>query len=299
MRSKGDVSGSNRKPFKQKKTGRARQGDIRAPNLYHGGRAHGAKPRDYYFPLNKKVRLMGLKSMLTSKFIENNIIIVQSEKVNETKSNTLMRNLTFLKENRTLFVTSNSPCENFIKLAKNVPFIQPVSSVGLNVATLLDNKIVIFTKEGLNELVELLTFRKSLYYRNRRVPLEVELKKRALPTDKFKFDFDPSLPLDIRTPALKGSLESIYEYTNDPETYKQNILDQREAEMKEKEKLKLEKSQKSVDSLYSDSNLMDKRRKQLRKERRLKLMKEERKVSLKKKKQSDSASTASKDKKKK
>ena len=56
VRSKGDVSGSNKKPFAQKKSGRAPQGDKRAPHLYHGGRAHGAKPREFYFPLNKKIK---------------------------------------------------------------------------------------------------------------------------------------------------------------------------------------------------------------------------------------------------
>lgn len=60
VKSKGDVSGSNRKPHPQKKTGRARQGCKRSPNLYHGGSAHGAKPRTFYFPLNKKIRLFGI-----------------------------------------------------------------------------------------------------------------------------------------------------------------------------------------------------------------------------------------------
>jgi len=59
VKSKGDVAGSNKKPFGQKKSGRTPQGDKRAPNLYHGGRSHGARPRNYYFPVNKKIRLQG------------------------------------------------------------------------------------------------------------------------------------------------------------------------------------------------------------------------------------------------
>jgi large subunit ribosomal protein L4 len=119
--SKGDVSGSNRKPFGQKKTGRAPQGDIRAPNLYHGGRAHGARPRDYYFPLNKKVRLLGLKCMLTSKFLEKKIIIVDSEKL---EGDTLHNSLAFLKEQKAVFLTHNEFDENFAKEIENYTFVK-------------------------------------------------------------------------------------------------------------------------------------------------------------------------------
>lgn len=59
VKSKAEVAGSNKKPFAQKKTGRAQQGDKRAPNLYKGGRAHGARPREFYFPLNKRVQIQG------------------------------------------------------------------------------------------------------------------------------------------------------------------------------------------------------------------------------------------------
>jgi large subunit ribosomal protein L4 len=121
--SKGDVSGSNRKPFQQKKTGRAPQGDIRAPNLYHGGRAHGARPRDFYFPLNKKVRLLGLKCMLTSKFLEKKIIIVNSEKLKGNQE-TLRNSLAFLKEQKTVFITHNDCDENFTKDVEGLSFIK-------------------------------------------------------------------------------------------------------------------------------------------------------------------------------
>ena len=56
---KGEISGSGKKPFRQKKTGRAPQGDKRAPHLYHGGHNFGARPREFYFPINKKIRLLG------------------------------------------------------------------------------------------------------------------------------------------------------------------------------------------------------------------------------------------------
>jgi large subunit ribosomal protein L4 len=120
--SKGDVSGSNRKPFQQKKTGRAPQGDLRAPNLYHGGRAHGARPRDYYFPLNKKVRLLGLKCMLTSKFLEKKIIVIDSESFEGTTEN-LLDNLAFLKEQKTAFMTNIECDAKFAESIEKVPFV--------------------------------------------------------------------------------------------------------------------------------------------------------------------------------
>ena len=59
VKSKAEVAGSNKKPFPQKKQGKAQQGDKRAPNLYHGGKAHGARPRDFYFPINRRVKILG------------------------------------------------------------------------------------------------------------------------------------------------------------------------------------------------------------------------------------------------
>ena len=299
--SKGDVSGSNRKPFQQKKTGRARQGDIRAPNLYHGGRAHGARPRDYYFPLNKKVRLMGLKSMLTSKFLENNIIIVNSEKLEHNRADYLDKYLSFLRKHRTVFVTGKEVDKNFVQASKQLPYVHQTDSLGLNVGTLIDNKVLIFTKEGLSELLELLSERQINYFRNKKVPLNPESKKIALPTDEFKFDFDPTLPLEIHTPALKGSMDRLNEYFANPEEVRAQALKERDDAIQARIQEKKKKTQQSTDILYSDSSLMEKRRRQLRKERRLKLLKEERRTNIKKRKQADLAKTAaaSTDKKKK
>ena len=80
--SKGDVAGSNKKPFRQKKTGRAPQGDKRAPHLYHGGSAHGARPQQFYFPLNKRVRIFG------KKHIVNILIVYRFKKFINFQTNT-------------------------------------------------------------------------------------------------------------------------------------------------------------------------------------------------------------------
>jgi large subunit ribosomal protein L4 len=122
VKSKGDVSGSNRKPHPQKKTGKARQGCIRAPNLYHGGRAHGARPKEYYFPLNKKIRLMGLKCMLTTKFLEKKLIVVDSERFEGSREQ-LIDQLLFLKEHKTVFMTDLECDKNFTEQVQGIEFI--------------------------------------------------------------------------------------------------------------------------------------------------------------------------------
>lgn len=303
VRSKGDVSGSNRKPFQQKKTGRAPQGDIRAPNLYHGGRAHGARPRDYYFPLNKKVRLMGLKCMLTTKFLENNIIVINSEKIDHHRPMLLEKSLNFLNKNKTIFVTSKTACPNFLQAVKPIKYIKQTFADGLNVMKLLENKILVLTKEGLNELIELLLFRHTNYFRNRKVPLNPASKKFLNPTDEYKFNFDPKAKLEIHTPILKGSYESIERAFTEPEKVKEEMLQQYEEEQKLIKAKKAEKKQQQNESMYGEAYLMDKRRKMLRKERRMKLLKEERRSNLKKRtlatKAAAAATAAAADKKKK
>ncbi len=127
VKSKAEVSGSNRKPFAQKKTGRARQGCIRSPNLYHGGKAHGERPREFYFPLNKKIRLLALKSLLTARLIDNKIIIVDQEKTYTSQPGGFPRYFDFLRGNSTLFVTGKDRKEEFIKMLKQVPYVHAIN----------------------------------------------------------------------------------------------------------------------------------------------------------------------------
>jgi hypothetical protein len=163
----------------------------------------------------------------------------------------------------------------------------------------MDNKVLIFTKDGLNELVELLADRRTNYFRNRKIPLNPESKKIKLPTDQFKFNFDPSLRLEIHTPALKGSMGKLNEYFQNPEGVKQKAIEERNSAIRAKIDEKKKKKQQSVDNIYSDSSLMEKRRRQLRRERRLKLLKEERRLTIKKKKQANAAVASSNERKKK
>ena len=274
VRSKGEVAGSGKKPFAQKKT----------------GRAHGARPRDYYFPLNKKIRLIGLKSILTSKFIENNIIIIKEEKISADSD--LANCLKFLKENRTVFVTSEDPCNNFKEKTKELIFINHLSAHQLNVSRIISSKYLIFTVEGLDSLVELINERKINYYRNKKVPLDKETKKISLPTDQYKFDFDFKKSLKIYTPALKGSRSKILESINNPNKLRQNILNKRQEVEEEKKRNEEIKSKNYIAELYADDSAIDKRKKLLEKEKRKKELREKRKLILKNKK--DAAAQESK-----
>lgn len=297
VKSKGLVSGSNRKPFRQKKTGRAPQGDIRAPNLYHGGHAFGARPRNYYFPLNKKIRLFGLQSILTSKFLENKIIVINSEKLDFNTERVLEKSVKFLRENRTLLITSTSPCEIFTKEVEKINFVKPIVPNKINVAEILRNQYIVFTKQGLADFVELIKERKINYFRNRKVPLNPAEAKVKLENEAYKFDFDPNKTLVFHTPALKGSAAEIEAHFKEPEIRIKQIMEKREKLKLEKEKLKEENRAKIAENLYSDDTALEKRRLQLKKERRMKALKETRRLALKKKKTDSQAKVAEKGKK--
>ena len=102
-----EVSGGGRKPWRQKGTGHARQGSIRAPQWYHGGVALGPKPRDYRYALNKKVRRLAMKSALSSKVLENNIIVLDALTVDSYKTKTIVAMLKALNvEGKALIVTA-------------------------------------------------------------------------------------------------------------------------------------------------------------------------------------------------
>ena len=106
IKERGEVSGSTKKPFKQKGTGNARQGHKRSPLFRHGGTVHGPRPRDYDFKVNKKVKLLARKSALTLKARENKILVVEGVQFAEPKTKTFAEILANLKvaTNKILFV---------------------------------------------------------------------------------------------------------------------------------------------------------------------------------------------------
>ena len=119
-----EVRGGGRKPWRQKGTGHARQGSIRAPQWNHGGIALGPKPRDYSYSLNKKVRRLALKSAFSSKVLENALIVVDEIKAGEYKTKSVIAMLKALNiEGKALVVTAEKD-EKFVKSAANIPGVK-------------------------------------------------------------------------------------------------------------------------------------------------------------------------------
>ena len=139
-----EVSGGGRKPWRQKGTGRARQGSTRAPQWTHGGIVFAPKPRDYSYTLNKKAKRLALKSVLSAKVAEANLVVIDSIKMENVKTKDFAA---FLKavgcETKTLVVTA-TPDENVIKSGRNIPGCEITFANLINVYDVINaNKLVV------------------------------------------------------------------------------------------------------------------------------------------------------------
>ena len=149
-----EVSGGGRKPWRQKGTGHARQGSIRAPQWYHGGVALGPKPRDYRYALNKKVRRLAMKSALSSKVLENNIIVLDALTVDSYKTKTIVAMLKALNvEGKALIVTAEAD-KKVIKSAANIPRVTTAAVNTLNVYDILNYDKFIVVKNAVGQIEE-------------------------------------------------------------------------------------------------------------------------------------------------
>ncbi len=139
-----EVSGGGKKPWRQKGTGHARQGSIRSPQWTHGGIALGPKPRSYRFTVNKKTRRLAMKSALSSKLAENEVVVVDNISFDEIKTKNVVSMLSALgAEGKTLIVMPASD-EKVIKSARNIPGVKTTLVNTLNVYDILNcNKFVV------------------------------------------------------------------------------------------------------------------------------------------------------------
>ena len=153
-KTRAEVSGGGRKPWKQKETGRARQGSIRAPQWYKGGIALGPKPRDYSYTVNKKEKRLAIKSVLSSKVLENNLIVVDSLSFKEIKTKNMVNALDALKaEGKTLIVLPERN-ENVQKSARNIQGVKTSLVNTINVYDLLKYNKLILTVDSVKNLEE-------------------------------------------------------------------------------------------------------------------------------------------------
>ena len=130
-----EVSGGGRKPWRQKDTGRARQGSTRAPQWTHGGIVFAPKPRSYRYTLNKKVRRLALKSALSAKAAEGKVIVVDDLGMDAPKSKTFKQLLDTLGADKALVVT---PCPNVVKSARNIPGVVTTPPTLINVYDIMN-----------------------------------------------------------------------------------------------------------------------------------------------------------------
>ncbi|MFV0497073.1 MAG: 50S ribosomal protein L4 [Candidatus Fimivivens sp.] len=149
-----EVRGGGRKPWRQKGTGHARQGSIRAPQWYHGGVALGPKPRDYSYSLNKKVRRLAMKSVFSSKVLEENLIVVDEIKVEEYKTKPVIEMLKALGADCKTLLVAAEKNEKLIKSASNIPGIKTALTNTINVYDIVNAKKLVVAKDAIAKIEE-------------------------------------------------------------------------------------------------------------------------------------------------
>ena len=150
-KTRSEVSGGGRKPWRQKGTGHARQGSTRAPQWTGGGVVFAPVPRDYSFKMNKKERRLALKSALTSRVQENKLVVLDELKLDAIKTKDMQNVLNNLKVEKAMVVTDN---ENVIVSARNIPNVITASVGTLNVFDILKYNTVVLDKAAVAKVEE-------------------------------------------------------------------------------------------------------------------------------------------------
>lgn len=149
-----EVSGGGRKPWRQKGTGHARQGSTRSPQWVHGGIALGPKPRSYRYTLNKKLRRLAMKSALSTKVIDNNIVVLDSIKLEEYKTKTVVAMLKALNVDGKALIVMPEVDAKVIKSANNIPGVKTTLVNTLNVYDILNYDKFIVVKDAVAKIEE-------------------------------------------------------------------------------------------------------------------------------------------------
>ena len=152
-KTRSEVSGGGRKPWRQKGTGHARQGSTRSPQWTGGGVVFAPVPRDYSFKLNKKEKRAALKSALTSKVLDQKLIVVDELKFDEIKTKNFQNVMNNLKVDKGLVVIAEND-ENVVLSARNIPTVQTTLTSTLNVYDVMCAKTVVLTKDAVAKIEE-------------------------------------------------------------------------------------------------------------------------------------------------
>jgi len=150
---RGEVSGGGKKPWKQKGTGRARQGSTRAPQWTHGGIVFAPKPRDYSYTLNRKVKRLALKSALSAKAASGDLLVVDNLDMSEIKTKTMRAFLDKVGAGKSIMVTPQVR-ENVVKSARNIPGVITTTATILSVYDIVNASKLIVDKDALAVIEE-------------------------------------------------------------------------------------------------------------------------------------------------
>lgn len=152
-KTRSEVSGGGRKPWRQKGTGHARQGSTRAPQWTHGGVVFAPIPRDYSFKMNKKEKRIALKSALTSKVEDGNLIVLEDLKFDEIKTKNFAEVLKKLDAKKALVVIKEND-KNVVLSARNIPDAQTAIADNINVYDVMKAGTVVLTKDAVSKIEE-------------------------------------------------------------------------------------------------------------------------------------------------
>ncbi|HWO94773.1 MAG TPA: 50S ribosomal protein L4 [Bacillus sp. (in: firmicutes)] len=156
VKNRSEVSGGGRKPWRQKGTGRARQGSIRSPQWRGGGTVFGPVPRSYSYKLPKKVRRLAIKSALSSKVQENNILVLEALSFEAPKTKEMVAVLKNLSLDRKALIVTADVNDTVALSARNIPGVTVVPAAGLNVLDVLNHDKLVITKDAVEKVEEVL-----------------------------------------------------------------------------------------------------------------------------------------------
>ncbi len=149
-----EVSGGGKKPWRQKGTGRARQGSTRAPQWYHGGIAHGPKPRSYRFEINKKVKRLALKSALSSKVAASEMIVLDALTLEAIKTKEVVKVLTAVKAAKKTLIVLPEKNDVIYRSARNIEGVNVTFVNTLNVYDILNCDSIVVLKDAVAKIEE-------------------------------------------------------------------------------------------------------------------------------------------------
>lgn len=157
VKTRKEVSGTSKKPFRQKGTGRARQGSMKGPHMRGGGVVFGPIPRDHSHDLPKKVRRLALKAALSAKRADGSLVVLDKAELENAKTRVLAQRAAALGWGRALVIDGETVDINFARAARNLPDLDLLPSQGANVYDILRHETLVLTRTAVDKLVERLT----------------------------------------------------------------------------------------------------------------------------------------------